>query len=248
MRGLRHKIRRLFLFCCLTAALLHFTEPRADTDFIFEQFESLDQWSPFTFPNINDHSSYGIVQDGEVSCLEMQATGGASALILDNTFDVYSYPVLKWRWKVDSIYSRGDYREKEGDDYPARLYVMFAYDADTASWARRLQYGTAKMLYGKYPPDSSLNYIWANQLDAPDVIANVYVDRARMIPVERGKKNLGQWRQYHVDIVADYRKAFGTDPPRTASLAVMIDSDNTGERSRSCIDFIRISRPDAPYN
>lgn len=235
----------LLLFCCLAGTSLNVSELKAGSDFIFEQFESLERWNSFSFPNIDDQSSYRIVEDGKVNCLEMKSAGGASAQILDRQFDVYAYPLLKWRWKVNSIYARGNYRKKEGDDYPARLYVMFAYDPDKAGWTRQLQYGTAKLLYGEYPPDSSLNYIWANRADAPDVITNVYVDRARMIPVDRGKANLNQWRQYQVDIVADYRKAFGTDPPQMASLAVMIDSDNTGETSRSCVDFIRIYRADA---
>jgi len=44
------------------------------------------------------------------------------------------------------------------------------------------------------------------------------------------------------DVVADYRRAFGKDPPRTASLAVMNDSDNTGEKAVSFIDWVEIVR------
>ena len=240
--------KKLFLqLCCLVGIVLFSHEIKANSDLIFEQFETLDRWRPFTFPKIDTKSSYNVVADetGVTSCLEMVTRGGASALILDEAFDVYDYPILSWRWKVDGVYTKGDFESKEGDDYPARLYVMFAYEPIAADWVKKLQYITAKLLYGEYPPDSTLNYIWSNRTDSPDIITNVYVEEAKMLPVDRGRENLGMWRRYKVDIVADYKKAFGTPPPRTATLAVMIDSDNTQESGRSCIDYIRLSRRDA---
>ena len=61
-----------------------------------------------------------------------------------------------------------------------------------------------------------------------------------MIPMEQGKENLGAWQTYSVNILEDYRKIFGMDPPAIASLAIMGDSDNTGESSLAFIDFIRL--------
>jgi Protein of unknown function (DUF3047) len=63
-----------------------------------------------------------------------------------------------------------------------------------------------------------------------------------MIPVAAGQEKVGEWLEYRVDIVRDYRVAFGEDPPAVASLAVMADSDNTGESARAYIDYIRISK------
>ena len=34
----------------------------------------------------------------------------------------------------------GDVGKKEGDDYPARLYITFEYDPDKVSFYRKLQY------------------------------------------------------------------------------------------------------------
>lgn len=232
----------LLVFCiCMIVVFVAPVTISADSGSFHEPFTNLEQWEPFTFHGIDDHSSYQVVEEDGTSCLEMQTAGGASALILNTQFDVYKSPIMSWRWKVDNIYAHGNYLEKQGDDYPARLYVMFAYDPESASWSKKLKYTAAKVIYGDYPPDSTLNYIWANRLDAPDVITNVYVDRAKMIPVDRGEAYLNKWRNYQVDIVADYEKAFGAQPPRMATLGIMIDSDNTGEVARSCIDFIRLS-------
>ena len=57
-----------------------------------------------------------------------------------------------------------------------------------------------------------------------------------------GNKNVGTWQIEEVHIVNDYEKALRTDPPPIASLAIMNDSDNTGERAVSSVDYIQIYR------
>jgi hypothetical protein len=45
-----------------------------------------------------------------------------------------------------------------------------------------------------------------------------------------------------VNVLDDYRRAFDEDPPAVARLAVMSDSDNTGEQAISYIDYIEVYR------
>lgn len=209
--------------------------------FLDERFESLDRWQPLTFPKIVRHSTYTTVRCETGSCLLMESDNSASALVLKQAFNVYAYPKLSWCWKVSNVFRKGDSRTKEGDDYPARLYVMFTYDPDRASLGKKLQYQLAKTVYGQYPPDSSISYIWDNQATGKPFIVNAYTREARMIPVSAGSATVNTWQEYTVDIVRDYRLAFGQDPPPIASLAVMIDSDNTRESARAWIQYIRLS-------
>lgn len=62
-----------------------------------------------------------------------------------------------------------------------------------------------------------------------------------MTLIEKGTVHLGWWREEEVNIVEDYERAFNQKPPETAELAIMNDSDNTGESSVSSIDWIEIS-------
>jgi Ca2+-binding EF-hand superfamily protein len=55
---------------------------------------------------------------------------------------------------------------------------------------------------------------------------------------------VGTWQAEEVNILSDYKKAFGTSPPELASLAIMNDSDNTGQASVSYLDFIEVFRDD----
>jgi hypothetical protein len=147
---------------------------------------------------------------------------------------------LTFRWKIRNIYKKGDATTKKGDDYPIRIYVMFKYNPKTASFFDSIKYGIARSFYGAYPPHSSLNYIWANKPQKDKIITSAYTDKAKMIIMDSGKKDVGTWREHTVNVLKDYKKAFGENPPKIVSLAIMSDSDNTKESSLSYIDFIEV--------
>ena len=54
-------------------------------------------------------------------------------------------------------------------------------------------------------------------------------DHIQMIVVESGADHLNRWRPVRRNIAEDYRRAFGNEPPRITGVAIMTDSDNTGE-------------------
>ncbi|HEY6012306.1 MAG TPA: DUF3047 domain-containing protein, partial [Nitrospirota bacterium] len=207
-----------------------------------EDFSDLSMWEPFYFPKIKKHSVYTIVGEDNRHYLKAESDGSASAIVYRTTFNVYKYPKARWRWKVDNVYAKGDARKKSGDDYPIRVYVMFEYDPGKAGAFERMKYGIAKSLYGAYPPDSSLSYVWASKEETDRIIESPYTDRAKMVLLEQGTANMGAWRDEEIDMVKDYEKAFGMKPPRRARIAIMNDSDNTGERSVSYLEFIEVLR------
>ncbi len=206
--------------------------------FLDEQFTSLDDWQPLFFPKIETRTTYDLSSVNGDSSLRVVSRNSASALVLKRKFNVYDFPMLAWRWRVSNVFIKGDSSRRDGDDYPIRLYVMFKYDPETASFGQSVKYGMAKLIYGKYPPHSSLNYIWANKKTAALYIPNPYTGQAMMLPVDQGKEKVGRWVEHRVDIIRDYRAAFGEDPPAMASIAVMGDSDNTGESATAFIDYI----------
>ena len=209
--------------------------------FLREDFDSLAQWEPLTFPKIKAHSTYTLIKEDGQSILKAESRDSASALVNRRNFNVYETPRLRWRWKVEQLSDRGDPKEKAGDDYPIRVFVMFFYDPTRATLGERLIYGAAKAIYGKYPPHSTLNYVWTGRSLSGRIIQSPYTEKAFMVVLEKGKERVGQWVEESVNILEDYRKAFGKDPPATAGLAVMSDTDNAGGSAVAYLDFIEVS-------
>lgn len=208
--------------------------------FAREDFNNLQNWRPLTFPKIKKHSMYTVIKEQNESFLKAESNASASGIIFKKEFGVSDYPKVRWKWKVENVYKKGNAEEKSGDDYPLRIYIIFKYEPEKASFGQRLKYGLAKKIYGEYPPHSSLNYIWANRKQREKIITNPFVDEAKMIVMEAGEEKIGEWVTEEADIIQDFKKAFGVSPPAIASLAIMNDSDNTGESSVSYVDFIEI--------
>jgi hypothetical protein len=237
MRGTYHKMFALFL----TWALLSPAAGALEKTVLFrEDFNNLDNWRPLTFPKIRNHTAYTIERVGDRHYLKARSNASASAIVYKDSFNVYDYPRARWRWKVSNVYVKGDPRTKAGDDYPIRVYVMFEYDPGTAGPFEKIKYGLAKKLYGEYPPHSSLSYVWANREGPETIVTSPYTDKAKMVFLEKGTQKVRTWQDEEVDILADYRKAFGVKPPQRARIAIMNDSDDTGESSTSSMEFIEV--------
>jgi len=186
-------------------------------------------WKPLTFKNMEKHTAYNLVKDGDTAVVKAESQASASGLIREIKVDPQEYPIVQWRWKVTNILKKGNVRRKEGDDYPARLYITFEYDPQKLSFWDRTKYGLVKAFYGQYPPLAALNYIWESQAAQGTVVPNPFTDRAMMIVVESGGERLNQWVMEERNLYEDYIRAFGEKPPMISAVAIMTDTDNTGE-------------------
>jgi hypothetical protein len=207
-----------------------------------EDFSDLKNWKPFYFPNIERHTRYSIVTEGTENYLRAESHASASGLVLDKEFNVYEYPKVRWRWKVENVYHKGDAHTRAGDDYPMRIFIIFKHDSDKAAPLEFFEHIIASQISEEYPPHSGLNYVWASKEYPENIITSPYTDWVKMILIEKGEVNTGRWIEEEVDVVDDYARAFGEKPPKIAELAIMNDSDNTGESSVSSIDWIEISK------
>lgn len=185
-------------------------------------------WSPLTFRNIERHTTYSLVDDGGVTVLRAHAVASASGLSHAVEFEPQPSVRLRWRWKTSELVGGSDLAHAATDDSILRLQVSFKLDRNALSVAERARIALAQVFYGIDLPHSALVYVWDRSAPVDAVISNPNTDRARAIVVESGTQQLGQWRSYMRDIRNDYRKAFGTEPPRIAAITVMTDTDNTG--------------------
>lgn len=200
-------------------------------------------WQPLTFKKIERHTSYTLVDDGGVTVVKAQADASASGLVRNQAIDLKQFPILQWRWKVSNILHKSDPTQKRGDDYPARIYITFALDRSKLSTSERIKYGAAKLFYGEYPPLAAINYVWDSKTPEGTMLPNAYTDRVKMIVVQSGADKLNQWVALQRNVYEDYKTAFGSEPPLVSGVAIMTDTDNTGESATSYYGDLLLRAP-----
>jgi hypothetical protein len=186
-------------------------------------------WQPLTFKKIERHTVYAVVRDGDTVAVKAVAEASASGLTREIKINPKEYPIVRWRWKVMNILEKGDVHRKDGDDYPARIYITFEYDASKLGFFEKAKYQMVRLLYGQYPPLAAMNYIWESKAPMGAMVPNPYTDRVMMFVVESGAAKLNQWVVEERNVFEDYKKAFGEEPPMISGMAIMTDTDNTGE-------------------
>ncbi len=143
-----------------------------------------------------------------------ESGGTASGLFFEQSVDVRTTPWLNWSWRVENVLSGVNEREKSGDDYPARIYVVAK--GGLAFWKTR-----------------ALSYVWASALPAGSMWPNAFTANAHMIAVRGGKEGLGRMLSEKRNIREDWMRAFGEDIETIDAVAIMTDTDNSGQKARA---------------
>ncbi len=180
------------------------------------------EWETKSFAG---QTHYTAEHDDKQFYIKATSTAAASGLFHKIDYDPKEQPILRWSWKIERTLAKGDEHTKAGDDYAARVYVVFP----------SLFFWNTK----------ALNYIWANKLPKGEALPNAFTANAMMIAVESGNGRAGHWLNEERNIHADFLKYFKTEPPRVGAIAIMTDTDNTGESATAWYGPIIIGR-DSP--
>lgn len=206
-----------------------------------DDFKSLTGWKSIKLPLAKNPSYYNIIEEDGKTILECISKNGASSLQSDKVFDVYEFSSVKWRWRIANVLENGDVTKKNGDDYPIRVYVNFVYDEKSAGAGYKFRYNFVKATYGLEIPQYSLNYIIESKLQNEDIYDNPFDPENSKIIIKRsGGEAVGKWFDENINIVNDFKKVYGFDPPKKAYVAIMCDTDNTHENALAYIDYIGV--------
>lgn len=200
-----------FLWCCLLMS----ASVSADL-FTIGQTE----WQQRSFQGNTD---YRFTTEQSVPVLRAETQGQASALYRQIKIDLRQTPWLSWQWRIDRVYPSLDPLSKQGDDYPARVYVVVR-----DGW---LPWQTL-----------AINYVWANTAVAQTHWPNPFTDKAVMVPLQAGADGVGQWRQQRVNVREDFKRLFGRDIDFIDGVAVMTDGDNSGNSAVAWYAAMTFSR------
>ena len=178
-------------------------------------------WTSKSFKGITEYT--WINEDGK-SFIRATSNNAASGLFYKIEYDIQKYSYIIWNWKVDNIIAGGDALRRSGDDYGARIYIVFP---SFFFWNT-----------------TAINYIWANKLPKNQAVPNPFTSNDIMISVESGPSNTGKWITETRNVFEDYKRYFGEDPPKVGAIAIMTDTDQTGESTSASYGPIAICSQD----
>jgi hypothetical protein len=203
-------------------------------------------WRLWTLSRFKRPTDYELVKDGGHTVVRARAESSASGLVHDVKVDPREFPILAWRWKVDGLIPGADNTESHSEDSPVRVIVSFEGDVSKLDFEERIFATRLRMLTGHQMPYATLMYIWENKAAVGTVIPSRHTSRVRMIVADSGSGRLGAWQDEARNVYEDYRHAFGEEPPLIKSIAIMTDTDNTGEHAHALYGDIVFMRAYPP--
>lgn len=159
-------------------------------------------------------TEYSRAEAGGVAAIRAVGRNSASGLHRELRYRPADYPWLEWTWRVDKLQERADIRDARREDFGAAIFLLF---------------GRPGLLRRDVP---TLSYVWTNaRLRAGEVVVSPHHGgMVRSIVLQAGTERLGQWIRERRNVVEDYRRAFGSDPPDTVEMiALWTDNDQTGD-------------------
>lgn len=177
------------------------------------EFESgsLAGWKEESFHGL---TRYEIVSDGSRTSLRADSSASASYLIKKVNVDLLKTPVLNWSWRTDKFLDGIDERTPEGDDYPARIYIVFS--RGPFFWRTR-----------------ALNYVWSSSQPRGTIWPSALTGNSMMIAVRSRADGTGRWYEERRNIPGDYRMTFKEDASHVSAVAIMTDTDQSGQEARA---------------
>ncbi|MCC7263802.1 MAG: DUF3047 domain-containing protein [Candidatus Latescibacteria bacterium] len=153
--------------------------------------------------------------------LAARDTGSSVILGKDIAWDLHTYPILTWCWRVNALPPGGDERFDSTNDSAAGLYMIY-----TTTWLA---------------VPRQIKYVWSSTLEEGSSGRRNKVARPFFVVVESGDRNLGHWAFEQVDLVADYRRFYEKNPPeRSMGLAVLTDANSTRSYAEAFYAELRV--------
>lgn len=198
-------------------------------------------WTVQPIPKVERQTRFDLVEDSGATVLRARADNAAASLRTRVDVAPAAGRHLSWRWKTERVLDKADLTTKAGDDFSTRLYVFFDRQPAQMSFGERIAYKLGRSRYGDQIPSAALCYVWDNKQPVGTIRDNAYTGFVKMIVATSGRAQQGHWVSLQRDISADYKRAFGTAPPRITGIAVAVDTDNTGESTISYFGDIQFA-------
>jgi hypothetical protein len=170
-------------------------------------------WEAKVFKGETDYT-FAFDPDRKAIVLEARSRAAASGRYRKIKVDLAKTPFLNWSWKVVQPLSGVDENTKAGDDFAARLFVV----------VERGILGLNSL---------SMNYVWASQHPAGAGWQSPFTRNVRLPAMDSGAAHLNLWISRKRNVREDFKEQFGEDIQSIDAVALMTDTDNSGQSAHA---------------
>ncbi len=174
-----------------------------------------------------------LVREGKWTVVYMKSLNSISSLITRPDADIKDYPIIAWRWKIDRTVGMAREHRRDRNDCAARIRIIFGKDRGDAPLDNPLVKKVIKMVGFKMPKmepqGMKIDYVWGNDAKKGVVIDYPGSKSHKVVVVERGNDRAGKWIREKRNLMEDFRRFFGSEPPGILAIAVLTDTDQTNE-------------------
>lgn len=218
------KIRFVFLFILALVIIFAYYANAYDLPrfFPFNKENALSEWQEKIFKN---KVLYRVEPKREGGYLLAKSDKACSGIFYKIKFNPKEYPLVSWKWKVITFPDKDRAKKTYGgwlerDDYAARVYIIFPAFIFTNTRA--------------------IEYIWDETLPEGTILTSPYWHNIKLMVIESGRKNIGQWVLAERNIYEDYRRAFRAKAGGVGAIALMTDTDNTLSTAEALYKEIKV--------
>ncbi len=172
----------------------------------------LSGWETESFEK---ETQYGFTGASGRTVLRARCDASASGLVYQQEIDLTRTPVLHWSWRIEHVYRGVNEKTEDGDDYPARIYVI--HDGGLLKWRSR-----------------AINYVWSSNQPVGETWPNAFAGQAEMVAVRSGPPTRAdRWYTQSRNVAEDFRQIHGLELDDIDAVALMTDCDNSVRQSRA---------------
>jgi hypothetical protein len=193
-------------------------------------------WSSYT-PRGKDTAEFQVDADGS---LIVRADQAVAFLYFFVPAAEANAQTLSWDWRVDKSFPGTDLSQPGADDRALAVHVYFS--DQNIGLMKRLGRGLAGV-FGLPVSGRALTYVWGGKRPKGTVIPNPFMAAGEGVFIIRQSAEMvspGQWVTEKIDLTADYKAAFGADPPPVNVIAVSADTDDTGASALALLRGLRL--------
>jgi len=191
-------------------------------------------WSRYEFSD-EKPTSYSVAKQNDGGwVLEARSNSSSSIVYKEIKVDLKKYPLLSWRWKIEKALERGNERNKDTEDSPARIYVGITKNKIGLGKVLELLDGKLRFFL-----ERAIAYVWSSRLPKDTVISSPHTDKIKVIVLENSEEKVGEWVYEERNVYEDYKSVFGDKPRSVIGIAIMTDTDNTKDSTTAYYDDIR---------